>query len=180
MPIDPMKEPVDAIAIVGIGGLFPGSETLEGFWANVLESVDATSDVPAGRWLIDPAQAFDPRIALADHVHSIRGGFVTTPTVVLDGLDLDLDRSLLDRLVPLFHLALHVARQALCDAQTDQIDRNRVGVVFGNIVLPTETASALSREVLGAVFEEELGVSSPAPGSIEPLSGKLPFGELNR
>jgi acyl transferase domain-containing protein/3-hydroxymyristoyl/3-hydroxydecanoyl-(acyl carrier protein) dehydratase len=168
MPIDPMKEPVDAIAIVGIGGLFPGSETLERFWANVLDSVDATSDVPAGRWLIDPAQAFDPRIALADHVHSIRGGFVPTPNVVLDGLDLD--RSLLDRLDPLFHLALHVARQAWCDARTGQVDRNRVGVVFGNIVLPTETASALSREILGAVFEEQLGVSTPEPGSIEPLN----------
>jgi len=168
MSIDPQKEPVDAIAIVGIGGFFPGSETPARLWANILESVDATCDIPDGRWLIDPAQAFDPRIALADHVYSIRGGFVATPPVVLDGLDLDC--SLLDRLDPLFHIALHVAQQAWCDAKTEEVDRSRVGVVFGNIVLPTETASALSREIIGAVFEEKLGVPSADIGSIEPLN----------
>ena len=77
---------------------------------------------------------------------------------------------MIDRLDPLFHLALHVARQAWCDARTELVDRNRVGVVFGNIVLPTQTASALSREILGAVFEEELGVESSETGSFEPLN----------
>ncbi len=50
------------------------------------------------------------------------------------------------------------------------VDRNRVGVVFGNIVLPTQTASALSREILGAVFEERSGVESSETGSFEPLN----------
>ena len=136
-------------------------------------SVDATSDVPAGRWLIDPAKAFDPRIALADHVYSIRGGFVDAPAVNPDGLDLD--RSVLDRLDPLFHLALHVARQAWSDARTERVDRDRVGVVFGNIVLPTETASALSREILGAVFEEAAGrriVGDRLDRAVERVSGR--------
>ena len=76
MPADSPIEPEAAIAIVGIAGLFPGSATLEEFWDNICRGVDSTSEVPAGRWLIDPAEAFDPRIGLADHVYSTRGGFV--------------------------------------------------------------------------------------------------------
>jgi acyl transferase domain-containing protein/3-hydroxymyristoyl/3-hydroxydecanoyl-(acyl carrier protein) dehydratase len=160
--------PDDAIAIVGIGGLYPGARTLDQFWANVRDGVDSTSDVPPGRWLIDPERAFDPRLALPDHVYSLRGGFVESPS--LDPSRFDIDPSLLDRLDPVFHLALHVARQAFDDAQTEQLDLVRVGVMFGNIVLPTETASALSREILGAVFDEKLGVPAREHGSTEPLN----------
>jgi len=168
MPVDSTMGPEGAIAIVGIGGLFPGADTLEQFWANVRECVDATSDVPPARWLIDPAQAFDPRVALLDHVYSMRGGFVARPR--LDPAGFDLDGSLLDRLDPLFHLALYAAREAWRDARMIDVDRRRVGVIFGNIVLPTETASALSRELLYRVFEEELGVPSADLGPAEPLN----------
>ncbi|HKI20067.1 MAG TPA: beta-ketoacyl synthase N-terminal-like domain-containing protein, partial [Isosphaeraceae bacterium] len=161
-------EPDGAIAIVGIGGLFPGADTLEQFWANVRDCVDATNEVPPGRWLIDPSQAFDARIALADHVYSTRVGFVARPR--LDAAGFDLDGPLLERLDPLFHLALYAAREAWRDARTIDVDRRRVGVVFGNIVLPTETAAALSRELLGRVFEEELGVDPAEAGPAEPLN----------
>jgi acyl transferase domain-containing protein/3-hydroxymyristoyl/3-hydroxydecanoyl-(acyl carrier protein) dehydratase len=160
--------PNETIAIVGIGGLFPGAETLEQFWANVREGIDSTSDVPPGRWLVEPERAFDPRVAEADRVYSIRGGFIERP--VLDRQRLDLDPALLDRLDPVFHLAIQVAQQAWSDAQTDGVDRSRVGVVFGNIVLPTETASELTREVLGAVFEEQLGLDAREQGRTEPLN----------
>src|SRR5207249_808858 len=83
-----------------------------------------------------------------------------------------LDAGLVDRLDPVFHLALSVACQAWRDARTEELDRRRAGAVFGNIVLPTETASALSREVLAGLFEERLGIAAsvPAPGRSEPLN----------
>ena len=65
-----------AIAIVGIAGLFPGSETLEEFWDNICRWRRFDERGAAGRWLIDPAEAFDPRVGQADHVYSTRGGFV--------------------------------------------------------------------------------------------------------
>ena len=65
--------------------------------------------------------------------------------------------SVLERLDPVFQLALHVARQAWRDARTDRVDRRRAGVIFGNIVLPTETPRRWSREVLASAFEEQLG-----------------------
>ncbi len=49
------------------------------------------------------------------------------------------------------------------------MDRSRSGVIFGNIVLPTEGSSAHSREVLGAFIEKALGVDDPATGRTEPL-----------
>ena len=44
---------------------------------------------PPGRWLIDPSRAFDPRIALADHVYTTRGGFVDGPRFDPVGTGLD-------------------------------------------------------------------------------------------
>jgi acyl transferase domain-containing protein/3-hydroxymyristoyl/3-hydroxydecanoyl-(acyl carrier protein) dehydratase len=161
-----VMHPNDTIAIVGMGGLFPGAATLEQFWANVRDGIDATSDTPPGRWLIEPDRAFDPRISVADRVYSIRGGFIERPAIDLTGLNLD--ASLVDGLDPVVHLALQVAREAWDDARTESVERARIGVVFGNIVLPTETASELTRDFLGAVFDEQLGVHARADRANEP------------
>ena len=48
------------------------------------------------------------------------------------------------------------------------MDRRRTGVVFGNIVLPTETASAFSLEILGRAFAARLGVEPSPPVRFEP------------
>ena len=134
-------QPDEPIAIVGIGGLFPGLGLLDQFWANVRDGIDSTSDVPPGRWLIDPTErsirgspwpTTSTRPAAAFSTAAARSDRGSTST-----------RSLLERLDPVFQLALLVAQQAWSDARTDRVDRGRVGVVFGNIVLPTETASAI-------------------------------------
>ena len=144
MAVEKTMGPEDAIAIVGIGGLFPGAETLDQFWSNIVRCVDSTSDVPPGRWLIEPEDVFDPRVGLEDHVYSKRGGFLRCSRLDPEGLELD--GSLLEQLDPQLQLALYVAREAWRDAQTTLVDRGRVGVVFGNIVLPTETRlGALAR-----------------------------------
>jgi acyl transferase domain-containing protein/3-hydroxymyristoyl/3-hydroxydecanoyl-(acyl carrier protein) dehydratase len=168
MPTELMSHPENAIAIVGFGGLFPGAKTLDGFWSNIAGAVDSTTEVPPGRWLIDPATASDPRVALVDHVHSIRGGFVETPAV--DTSELAIDAALLDRLDPVFRLAIHAASEAWRNALTRKVNRARVGVVFGNIVLPTEAASAFSRAVLAPIFEESIGLPPGKALEIDPLN----------
>jgi acyl transferase domain-containing protein/3-hydroxymyristoyl/3-hydroxydecanoyl-(acyl carrier protein) dehydratase len=79
-----------------------------------------------------------------------------------------LDPELVDRLDPMFHLALAAASQAWAEVNVDLADLGRAGVVFGNIVLPTETASALSLDRLGAAFEERLGIAPGPPAPFEP------------
>src|SRR5271167_3745997 len=99
----------DRIAIVGIGGLFPGpgplAATPEQFWGNVVSAVDTSRDVPPGRWLLDADACFDPGIAVADHVYSKRGYFLGD--VRHDATSLAIPADFLTELDPLFHLTLH-------------------------------------------------------------------------
>ena len=138
----------DKIAIVSLAGRFPGSGSdLGRFWQNVAGAVDCARDVPAGRWPLPPERCRDPRIANPDTVYSIRGYYLDPFDP--DLTDLDIDASLVAELDPLFHLVLDVGNRAWRSAKTDLIDRSRVGVVLGNICLPTDKASDLCREILG-------------------------------
>ena len=178
-----MIDPTERVAIVGIGGVFPGASDPEHFWANIVARIDATTEVPPGRWSLDPADAFDPEVARADHVYAKRGGFVQD--FQLDPEGLDLDPELLSRLDPMVQLALHTGRHAWREARTEGIDRSRVGVIFGNIVLPTETTSALAGEILGRTLEESLkalvgetGLERRATEPLNRFAAGLPAGLL--
>ncbi len=169
-----MSMPEDeAVAIVGYGGIFPGAGDPESLWANIVQAVDATTEVPPGRWLLDPSRAFDPRIPQPDKVYATRGGFVGD--IALDLAGLNLDPALVRRLDPVFHLALHAAQAAWEASRTEAIDRVRVGVIFGNIVLPTEGSSSFSRAVLGRFIEEGLGIIAP-PGEATEALNAFPAG----
>jgi len=184
-----MIDPSERVAIVGIGGVFPGAADPAAFWANVEAGVDSTTEVPPGRWSVDPAAVLDATPGAADRVAATRGGFVQGFRFDPEGLDLD--PALAGRLDPSFQLALHAGRQAWRDARTAGLDRRRVGVILGNIVLPTEATSALCRETLGRAFEAAvLGAGGVAgagdgrgEGGTEPLNrfaAGLPAGLLAR
>src|SRR3954463_10483355 len=124
------------VAIVGLGGLFPGAPDVDAYWQNILHGVDASCEVPPGRWLIPPEQAYHPSIGRADHVCSTRGYFLDE--IPLDASGLTVDATYLAELDDSVRLAVHVARQAWESARTTHIDPTRAGVILGNIVLPTE------------------------------------------
>jgi len=167
------------VAIVGIGGIFPQAPTLDQFWSNIHDGVDAAREPPPGRWLLPIEDIFDSRIARPDKVYSKRGCFVEGFRFDFD--ELDIDRSLLDHLDPVFHLALHAGRQAWCDAVTKDLDRRLVGVIIGNIVLPTEHSSALAGEYLGQTFEEEVCKAHGWPIPVSETAAYEPkAGDLNR
>ena len=142
------------IAIVGLGGIFPGSPTLEAFWENLRTARDTAREVPEGRWSLHPEEVLDPRGPMPDKVYTTRACFIEG--FALDAAGLDLPPDLLGSLDPMFHLLLHAGRQAWRDARTEAVDRQRVGVIIGNIALPTESVSAFAEEVLLPVFEAKL------------------------
>src|SRR4051794_34173691 len=107
----------DAVAIVGYGGVFPGAPDPESFWSLIEGAVDATGQVPPDRWILDPDQAYDPRVPQPDKVYSTRGGFCADPRPDPDTLRLDARMS--ERLDPAFRLAIHVARAAWASARTE-------------------------------------------------------------
>jgi len=151
----PDQEHVERIAIVGLGGLFPGASDLQTFWNLIAAGRDAGRPVPAERWYLSPEKAFAPWPPQPDRVYSTWGCFLDAPPVDLDGLALD--PGLVRRLDPLFHIGLSAARAAWRDARNlAGVDPRRVGVILGNIALPTESTSAICRDILGRTFVEKL------------------------
>jgi acyl transferase domain-containing protein/3-hydroxymyristoyl/3-hydroxydecanoyl-(acyl carrier protein) dehydratase len=173
MPVQPR------IAIVGVGAVLPTGPGPGQLWARVAAAADVSREVPPGRWLLEPDEVFDPAVACPDRVYSRRGYFVEDIPLRPEGLDLP--PPLLARLDPVFHLALEAGRQAFAAGSTRHLDRRRVGVILGNIALPTDAASALARAWLGRTFEEKLLGRSPADVTVPPAHGTgLPAGVLAR
>ncbi|MBK8267119.1 MAG: hypothetical protein IPK83_01960 [Planctomycetes bacterium] len=141
-----------------MGCVFPGATDLARFWRNIVDRVDMTRDVPAGRWVLEPGRALSAEIS-PDKVISLRGCYVEDFTLEPDGLDLSSD--LLQRLDPLYQFVLHAGRAAMDDAVTTALDRARVGVILAAIALPTDGSSSITRETLGADFERRLLESAP-------------------
>lgn len=137
----------ERIAIVGLAGLLPGAEDLNGFWANVRSAADCSSNPPPGRWPITPEELLDPRLATPDRVPTLRGYYLQPYTP--DLTDMELVDWPIAELDPVFHLALHVGNAAWRTAIAGPIDRRRCGVILGNIALPTEKANAITLEVFG-------------------------------
>ena len=71
-----MRRSEDRVAVVGIGGLFPGAGDLASFWANVRDARDGSSDPPPGRWPIPPEHVLDPRLVAPDKVPTLRGYYL--------------------------------------------------------------------------------------------------------
>lgn len=169
----------DCIAIVSVAGRFPGSGAdLDHFWTNIAAAADCSRAVPAGRWVLPPESCADPRIAHPDTVYSTRGYYLDPFDPELS--DLDLNPALVAELDPLFHLVLDVGNRAWRGANTDLVDRSRVGVILGNICLPTDKSSDLCREILG----EKVGLpESRNAGPVNALNryvAGLPAGLLAR
>lgn len=131
----------EPIAVVGLGAMLPGAFSLEQFWSNLIQKVDVSREAPAGRWVLPPDLAYDPR-GSADHVISKRG-FYLDP-FELDPAGLLLDQEWLKDLDPLYKVALQASREAFLDGRHQTLDRSRVGVILAAIALPTDGSSALT------------------------------------
>ncbi|MBJ8348316.1 type I polyketide synthase [Antrihabitans sp. YC2-6] len=136
--------PLD-IAIVGMAGVFPQAEDAARYWSNVLDGVDAITEVSADRW--DPALYYDSDAGGRPDGHktpSKWGGFV--PYIAFDALAYGIPPASLAAIEPVQLLALEVAARALRDAGYRTVggagrsfDRDRTSVIFG-----TEPGSDLS------------------------------------
>ena len=177
----PANSAFGSVAIVGIGGIYPDAPDLERFWKNILSGHSAAREVPPDRWAIPADSAFSPEIGAKDKVYSKRGCFINAipRTAPLPGLPPE--PKIPAGLDPLFHLLLYAGKQAFSDGITGPLDRSRVGVIIGNLALPTEKSSLYARELLGRTFEEKLLGKSLTKGGTEPLNryvAGLPAGLL--
>lgn len=144
------------VAIVGIGGEFPSSPSLDRFWSNIVSNTDTAREAPAGRWLLDTDDVYDPEVGAADKVYSRKACFLEDENnhTALDGLDISsADLAALD---PMFRLLLRVGKHTLSDQGGHGFDKSNAGIIIGNLALPSEKSSQLSRYLLGQAFTEQL------------------------
>jgi len=62
------------VAIVGMACTYPQARNLGAFWQNIVDGVDATTDVPPERW--DPEVFYHPDPTHEDTVYCQRGGYL--------------------------------------------------------------------------------------------------------
>jgi len=120
---------VPPVAIVGMAVLLPGAPDLESYWRNLVDGVDAITDVPAHRW--DP-EFYDPAGTGPDRVYCRRGGFVDAYAEV-DAAGFGIMPHAVAGTEPDQLIALRVAAAAIADAGgPDRLGApDRVGVVLG-------------------------------------------------
>ena len=147
------------IAVIGMAGLLPGACNLASFWQNIINRVDATGEVSSDRWNVDPESIYSPDLQ-PDKAYSKRCCLIKD--FEFDPADFDFDKDLLSTLDPLYHVVLHVGRQALSGISETSLDRERTAAILAAIALPTDSASAITREILGFAFEEKLFAGSAA------------------
>src|SRR6185295_4964797 len=107
------------------------------------EGRDACRAVPAGRWVLDARAIAGQTPGAPDTVLTDRGCFIEDPTLA-------------GELDPMFQLLLRAGQAAFAAARTDGLERSEVGVILGNIALPTTGVSALCDEILLPLFEQKV------------------------
>ncbi|WP_432817446.1 SDR family NAD(P)-dependent oxidoreductase [Sulfitobacter sp. JB4-11] len=121
------------IAITGIGTIMPKAPDVQTYWTNILDKVDAISEVPARRW--DWRRYFDEDRDAPDKAYSKWGGFVDE--LPFDPIRYGIPPNSMPNIEPLQLLALEVVREALESAgyKDGHIEnaalRQRTSVIIG-------------------------------------------------
>jgi PfaB family protein len=139
-----------SIAIVGMGAVLPGARDLAEFWQLVASGGNAMRPAPRGRWALSAEEALSHGVE-PDRVYSAIGCFLDDEQTSIERLanvatsaGLNVDVNLFAQLDPLYRLLTIAGIEAWQDAVTKALDRRRIGVIVGNIALPTVGASELA------------------------------------
>lgn len=125
-----------ALAIVGIGSVFPKASNAQEYWRNIREGVDAITEVPETHWR--PEDYFDKDKSAPDMTYGRRGGFIEP--VDFDPLLYGMSPNNIEATDTTQLLGMHVAREALLDANYStgkelgdgrEFDRDRCSVIIG-------------------------------------------------
>lgn len=124
----PQASPAD-IAIVGMACALPGAKDLAEYWENILDQVNAVTEIPKHRW--DSALYFDPDRHARDKIYSKWGGFLAD--MPFDPKKYGITPKSLETVDPLQLMALEIAAKALEDAnfRHDAATRERTCVMIG-------------------------------------------------
>jgi len=118
------------LAIIGIGCLFPQAEDHNAYWANIMEGVDAITEVPSTHWPVE--EYYDQDQKSPDRTYGRRGGFISP--VDFNPMEFNIPPNVLEAIDTSQLLGLVAAGQALKDAgygPDRPFDKSRASVVLG-------------------------------------------------
>ena len=127
-PVLSAQPPAD-IAIVGVASVLPKANTTQEYWENILNKVDAITEIPSHRW--DWRLYFDPDRNARDKIYSKWGGFLDD--MAFDPMRYGMPPKSIESVDPMQLMALEVARRTLEDAGYHEkaFDRERASVIIG-------------------------------------------------
>jgi len=122
------EKPVD-IAIVGIAAVLPKANTPQDYWENILNKVNAITEIPPHRW--DWHLYYDENRQAKDKVYSKWGGFIDD--MAFDPTRYGIPPKSIESVDPMQLMALEVARRILVDAgyEKREFDRLRTSIIIG-------------------------------------------------
>ncbi|MES9990551.1 MAG: SDR family NAD(P)-dependent oxidoreductase [Candidatus Thiodiazotropha sp.] len=125
---DNKSDPVD-IAIIGIASLFPKANSTQEFWENILDKVDAITEIPPHRW--DWRLYYDSDRNSKDKIYSKWGGFIDD--LAFDPTQYGMPPKSIESVDPMQLMALEVAYRTLLDAGYGdrEFDRDKASVIIG-------------------------------------------------
>ncbi|MFK5986970.1 MAG: PfaB family protein, partial [Pseudomonadota bacterium] len=134
---------MDKIAIIGTACLFPGAETPEAYWENLLANKDSRISADAEHMGREPNDYFSPDKNTKDKYYCTTGGYIKNFHFNSEGYYLAAKK--LEALDNTVQWALHVSREALKDSGYSQnSDKlSRCGVILGNLSFPTKKSNKL-------------------------------------
>jgi acyl transferase domain-containing protein/NAD(P)H-dependent flavin oxidoreductase YrpB (nitropropane dioxygenase family)/NADP-dependent 3-hydroxy acid dehydrogenase YdfG len=123
------SQPPADIAIVGMGSVLPKANTTQAYWENILDKVDAITEIPSHRW--DWRLYFDADRHARDKIYSKWGGFLDD--MAFDPTRYGMPPKSIESVDPMQLMALEVARRTLEDAGYHEkaFDRERASVIVG-------------------------------------------------
>jgi hypothetical protein len=143
------------IAIIGISAIFPQASNKQEYWDNILNKIDAVTEVPESRWSSD--DYYDPDPKAEDKSYCKRGGFI--PDIDFDPAEFGLPPNLLEATDVSQLLGLVAARDCLEDggyADESTFSRENVGVILGMVGIGSKLVIPLMSRLQYPVWDKVL------------------------
>ncbi len=160
------EERPEGIAIVGMSCMFPKGNDMETYWNNILNKVDAISEIPSSHF--DWKNYYDANPQARDKIVSKWGGFL--PDAIFDPAPYGIPPNSLDSIDAMQVLILDAASRALVDAgySDRKFPREKTSVILANAGHGPITALYSLRSMLG------WKLSDLSEGEVEKIKQDLP------
>ncbi|MCL1802932.1 MAG: SDR family NAD(P)-dependent oxidoreductase [Eubacteriaceae bacterium] len=119
------------IAVIGIGGVFPGAMDISEYWSNILANRDCTINIPDSYW--DLSDFYDPNPLAKDKTYGYRAGLINY--LSFNSIEYGIPPRIMESISVEQLFSLVVAKQTMLDAGligegAKEFNRERAGVIL--------------------------------------------------